>query len=152
MKTKYLISSLIVFVCFFYGCDQFENINTNPDETTKVTSGMLATGLIKQISLIENGSQKDFINDDLLAHYLSWTESACANIQFNKLGRTDFSTMTQLRNIDKMIEYATSDELRNSYEGLAHFARAYIFFYNTMKVGDIPYSEAIQASDGVFFP
>ena len=152
MKTKYLISSLIVFVCFFYGCDQFENINTNPDETTKVTSGMLATGLIKQISLIQKNSQKDFINDDLLAHYLSWTESACANIQFNKLGRTDFSTMTQLRNIDKMIEYATSDELRNSYEGLAHFARAYIFFYNTMKVGDIPYSEAIQASDGVFFP
>lgn len=152
MKTRYLITTLLAALVLTVGCDQFEDINSNPDQTTKVTSGMLATGLIKEISLIENDYQKYFVYDDILAHYLSWTESNCANMQFNQLERTDFSTMTPLRNVSKMIEYATSDDLKNAYEGLAHFARAYIFFYNTMKVGDIPYSEAIQASDDVFFP
>lgn len=134
------------------GCSKFEQINTDPDQTTKVTSAMLATGLIRQMAILENDNMKYFAYDDMMAHYLAWTESNCADQQFNYWGRTSFDPITNLNCIPKMIEYAPTDELKASYEALGHFVSAYTFFDMTLKVGDIPYSEALMATDDLFFP
>ena len=42
-------------VLLLNGCNQFEDINTNPDATTKVTSDLLATGLLLDITHTGNG-------------------------------------------------------------------------------------------------
>lgn len=49
MKLKYIFISCLSLLGFI-GCDDFEDINTNPDESNRVTSEMLATHLLTQIT------------------------------------------------------------------------------------------------------
>ena len=45
---KYI--SLLLVTTLLASCDKFDEINTNPDATTKVTSSLLATGLLLDIT------------------------------------------------------------------------------------------------------
>lgn len=137
----------------FAGCDDFESVNTDPDATTEVTSAMLATGLIRNLTTHNNGTSKGSIREDLLGKYLSWTEPMDIDYAFNLLGRASYSSISNLRNASKMIGFAQTEGLSNSYTALAHFIRVYFFFDTTMRLGDIPYSEALQGEDGeIYFP
>lgn len=153
----YIVIASILFIVTLSGCDNFEEYNTNPDESTKVTSGMLASNLILGV-MKEQGTTKTFVRDDMLSKYIAWTEGNDIDYAFNKLGRLDdyreFSdrNMVMLVNVQKMIDFATNEKLKNSYAALGHFIRAYKFFYLTMHVGDIPYSESFQADEENFSP
>ncbi|ATP59051.1 SusD/RagB family nutrient-binding outer membrane lipoprotein [Pedobacter ginsengisoli] len=133
------------------GCKKFEDINTNPNETTQVNSAMLATGMILNITRGDISSTKGFMQPFLLGKYLTWGEGQ-EGFQYNRLGRTDFDRITLLRNIPSMENYATSDALKKSYQGLGHFIRAWQFFMATMQVGDIPYAEAVKGETNVLQP
>lgn len=153
MKKLNIMVALFVSMLLNSSCSDFDQVNTDRDTTTKVTSAMLATKLINDVTSAHNGNGKGFIFDDLLGKYLSWTEAQDIDLAFNLLGRTDYGSLSNLRNTDKMIEFATTEELKNSYTALAHFIRAYTFFNVTMRVGDIPYSEAIKGeSEEIYFP
>jgi hypothetical protein len=152
MKIKNILICGLVLLGMI-GCDDFESVNTNPDSTNKVTSAMLATELLRDITTYKNGNGKDFIRDELLAKYLSWTEANDIDLAFNLLGGANYDALRDLRNASKMIDFATNDELKNSYTALSHFVRVFFFFNLTMQVGDIPYSEALRAEDEeVYFP
>jgi hypothetical protein len=72
---------------------------------------------------------------------------------YNRLGRWDFIDVAPLRNVEKMINSAPEGALKNSYTALGHFVRARIFFDHTMRMGDIPYSEALQGESGkIYYP
>lgn len=86
MKNRNILIS-IFFMFLFVCCNDFEEVNTNPDTTTKVTSAMLATNLLRDIATDNNGDGKGFIREDLLGKYLSWTEAQDIDIAFNLLGR-----------------------------------------------------------------
>ncbi|NLR56567.1 SusD/RagB family nutrient-binding outer membrane lipoprotein [Chitinophaga polysaccharea] len=123
------------------GCSKFDKINTDPNQTSQVTSGMLATGMILNITRSSISSTKGFMQPYLLGKYLTWGEGQ-ESFQYNKFGRANFDRLLQLRNIPPMLAYAEDDGLRKSYSGLGHFIRAWQFFQTTMQVGDIPYSQA----------
>ena len=137
MKIKNILICGLVLLGMI-GCDDFESVNTNPDSTNKVTSAMLATELLRDITTYKNGNGKDFIRDELLAKYLSWTEANDIDLAFNLLGGANYDALRDLRNASKMIDFATNDELKNSYTALSHFVRVFFFFNLTMQVGDIP--------------
>jgi hypothetical protein len=142
---------LPVLVMLTNGCKKFEEINTNPNETTQVNSAMLATGMILNVTRNDISSTKGFMQPFLLGKYLTWGEGQ-EGFQYNRLGRTDFNRITLLRNIPPMENYATSDGLKKSYQGLGHFIRAWQFFMTTMQVGDIPYSESVKGEENVLQP
>jgi len=147
-----LVGCLVASSLMIGGCDNnFDDYNTNPNESTIVTSSMLATNLILEI-MQEHGTDKGFMRDDMLNKYIAWTEENDIDYAFNKLGRQSFSSMTVLYNVDKMVNFAATDGLKKSYEGLGHVMRAYKFFDMTMRLGDIPYSEAMQGEAGVEYP
>ncbi|WP_316841341.1 SusD/RagB family nutrient-binding outer membrane lipoprotein [Pedobacter gandavensis] len=145
MKTIVLkyIAILPVLVLMNTGCQKFEEINSNPDRTTEVSSSILATGMILSITKNEISSQKAFMQPFLLGKYITWGEGQ-ENTQYNKLGRADFGRLTVLRNIPPMEKYATTEGLKKSYQALGHFIRAWQFFQASMQVGDIPYTDAIK--------
>jgi hypothetical protein len=60
--------------------------------------------------------------------------------------------MTGLPNIEMMLEYAKGNPMESSYQGVAKFYRAYAFYWMTMQMGDIPYSEAGQGASGNYTP
>ena len=68
---KYI--SLLLVTTLLASCDKFDEINTNPDATTKVTSSLLATGLLLDIT--SSSASKSFIYYDLLAKQMAWGES-----------------------------------------------------------------------------
>jgi len=68
-----LALSCLTFSIGMSSCDSFEEFNTNPDESTTVTSGMLATNLILGV-MQEDGTTKTFLRDDMLSKYVAWTE------------------------------------------------------------------------------
>lgn len=152
MKKNILLSLALVSALILGGCSKFEDVNTNPDVTTSGNSAMLATGLIKTMAFCSgNGNNKNYVRDDMLAKYIAWTEASDIDIAFNQLDRASFADIAALINADKMVEAAPED-LKSSYEGLAHFVRVWVFFNATMRVGDIPYSEAVQCENEIYFP
>lgn len=96
---KYI--SLLLATALLASCDKFDEINTDPDATTKVTSSLLATGLLLDIT--SSSASKSFIYDELLAKQMAWGESM-EDYQYNVFGRSGFGGYTTLINAQKMVE------------------------------------------------
>ncbi|UNZ00293.1 SusD/RagB family nutrient-binding outer membrane lipoprotein [Zhouia spongiae] len=146
---KRFLAGAAAFLCLF-SCADLDKINTNPDGINTVSSQMLATKLILDITRTDISSTKGFMRHFMLDKYILWSEFA-ESPQYNDLGRVGFGTLPRLIDAAKMMEIAEASGIdeseKNSYLGLAHFIRAYNFFYLTIKVGDIPYSEALMGED-----
>lgn len=141
LKYMLVLPTLVILIP---GCKKFDDINSNPDKTGEVSSSILATGMILNMTRTDISTQKSFMQPYLLGKYLTWGEGQ-ESFQYNKLTRADFGRLTQLRNIAPMEKYATSNALRKSYQALGHFIRAWQFFQASMQVGDLPYKESVKA-------
>ncbi len=150
MKRTYNIILLAIVTLIVPSCSKFEDLNTDPDNTSKVTPQLLATNLILQTAKYPSVG-KDFLYKDMFAKYISYMEGA-DGYQYNKIARTYFSPLIKLANIEKMTDAAKGSVMEDSYVALGHFLRAYTFFQLTISVGDIPYSEALQGEYGVYNP
>lgn len=142
------INYLIVWafaISVVFGCDNFDELNNNPDTVSEATPALLTTGLIKSILLPP--IMKTFINPYILSKQIAWGEGM-SNFQYNILGRTDFKEYLPLIGAQKLIE-ASVNENPNAYFGLATFAKAYVLFYYSLEVGDIPYSDALKGEENV---
>lgn len=144
MKTKNHIKHLLYTFCVISisilgtSCtSSFDDLNTNPDATTKVTSAMLATNMI--LSNVQSAYSDD---SELLCKRL-FQGNRLYEIQYNRLGKDSYDRIQQLTNVQKMVELA-SESNKNAYTGLYYYLKGWAFFRTTIYVGDIPYSEALQ--------
>ena len=149
MKAIKYIASLLAGITLF-SCDNFEDINTNPDSVTKVSPKLLATGAI--VGLMKPSKGKNFIYNQMTCKYIGWSE-ALEGTQYNNFGRESFSGYTSLTNYKLMSELTDKDETmnedkRNAYKGLALFLKAYRLFEYTLNVGDIPYEGILEGKEG----
>lgn len=150
MKKIYYLVLILIAGLILYSCSKFEEYNTDPNSTSKVTPGMLATNLILG-TMTYSHVGAEFLSKDMLAKYISYMEGA-RDLQYNKFDRTYFSSMVKLTNIKKMEEAAKGSFNEDSYIALGHFLRSYTFFNLTMAVGDIPYSDALKGEEGIYNP
>lgn len=149
-KLYYLFLMVAILFTASTSCSKFDELNTDPNQTTSVTSGLLATDVI--LGTVECPPVgKDFLYQDMLAKYISYMEGM-TDYQYNKFYRTDFSSLIKLTDVEKMITLSKGSIYEDSYTALGKFIRAYTFFNLTLAVGDIPYSEAIQAENGIYNP
>ena len=148
---KYIGVVFILIFSLLAGCNKFDEINTNPDTTTKVSPSMECTNIV--LRMLKYGSDAmAYISGNALPKYVGYAIMAQNDPQYNKIGSSDFGSMTILPNIDKMLEYAKGNVMEDSYKGIASFAKAYTFFNLTMEMGDIPYSEANKGLDALYRP
>lgn len=143
---KYI--ALLLIATVLTSCDKFDDINTDPDATTKVTSSLLANGLL--LDIMQTGGNKNFVYDNMLSKQLAWGEGV-ESYQYNIFDRSSFSGFKMLTNCQKMLDAANDDD-KNAYDGLAHFLKAYKLFYISLEMGDIPYEEALQGETGLVKP
>ncbi|MFD1770590.1 SusD/RagB family nutrient-binding outer membrane lipoprotein [Sphingobacterium suaedae] len=140
---------LIGIITVTSACSKFDEINNNPEATDKVTSAMIATRII--INLANQPTQKSFLQPYMLNKNIVWTEFV-EGYQYNGFGAGSLS-FTAINDAHFMMEFATTDKLAKSYEGLMYFARAVKFFEATMDLGDIPYTDALKGeTDKNYFP
>lgn len=133
----------------FTSCANFEEINTNPDATTKTTSSLLATGAIMGIMKPSNG--KSFLSNQMLTKHIGWGGEGKEGSQYNSFGSESFDGYTQLKDYQLMVELAVP-EYKSAYEALALFLKAYKLYNYTINVGDIPYEGILQGNEGNLTP
>lgn len=151
-KINRIIGLGLSLLFLLVGCDQFEEINTNPDATTQASASMVSTGVILTNIKFNGRDSHAYLQPNALSKYLGYANQSQMDAQYNKIGSSGFGSMTILPNIDKMVEYATGTVMENSYKGLAKFSRAYMFYQLTMQMGDIPYSETNMAATANYRP
>lgn len=152
MKKLKIVLGLFLIISLLSGCDNYEDINTNPDTTTQVSASMLCTNVVLQVTRFSGRDAKVLVAENALPKYVGYANEGQMGEQYNKIGGSSFGGMTMLPNLDKMLEYAQGSVMEDSYKGMASFARAYLFFRLTMEMGDIPYSETNQGAEGLYRP
>jgi hypothetical protein len=112
---------------------------------------MLAAEQIGSMMRSGKTDGKGYFYDHMLSKHISFGEGLAEDSQYNNLGRWGFGVYENLINARRMVEIADeSDE--DVYTGLFLFIKTMRLFELTMGVGDIPYSEALQALDGITSP
>lgn len=157
MKTKKYIwhslsKCLIIVMLAFGGCDNFDEINTNPDSTTNPSPSMICTNVILKTLKFNGRDAHAYLQPNALSKYLGYVNESIMASQYNDIGRGDFGAMTLLPNVDQMIQKSEGNIQQNSFKGVGMFARAWMFYNLTMQMGDIPYSEANQGQKDNFRP
>lgn len=154
MKNLNKLISLVLMLAIILvtGCNQFDDINTNPDTVTDASASMVCTSVILTNIKFNGRDAHAFLQPNALSKYLGFANQSQMTTQYNKIENTGFGAMTILPNIEKMIEYSVGTPMENSYRGLGKFMRAWTFYRLTMQVGDIPYSEANLGLEGNYRP
>lgn len=150
MKARYniFIILLLVILVFPVGCSEFDTINKDPNTPVDVSASLLASQMIMDMTR-KAGGNKNFTWDQMLAKYFSWTEGI-EDMVFNKIETAEVDFEEIPAGI-KMIEYASEVD-KDAYRGLATLVKVYWAFRATMQLGDVPYSEAGKAEDGLIRP
>jgi hypothetical protein len=151
MKNLHKIFLAVAFVTALAGCTKdFEQVNTNTNAPTEITQGLLLPDIQRDMMgevlgsawgigniVIQQTAKNQFVNED---RYL-WGE-------INGIWNTTYS---KLRDVENFRKTAVANG-EKSNEAVALIMRAWMFSLITDAYGDVPYFEAIQGKDGVFYP
>lgn len=150
---KYIITALITFAVAV-SCDNFEEINTDPNKTNEVTPAMLATQVLKDTYRFWNPNPNDFTSGNLFNKHIAMLETNPNPYQYyySYWPYGSFGSYTRLTDLKFMSQYAKGSQYESSYKGLELFMRAWFGFNATLDMGDVPYSEAGKATEGITQP
>ncbi len=150
---KFITICTIAFLGITSCTNDFEEINTNPNQPEQVSSDLLLSTVI---STLANSAADDggWDKGNIVAQLT-------AKINFTGFDRYNWGSESGLWNtyygilpeISIILDNAMMEDSRNtSYEGIALILRAYVFANLTDNWGDVPYSEAINGIEGNFTP
>ncbi|MEX2512713.1 MAG: SusD/RagB family nutrient-binding outer membrane lipoprotein [Cyclobacteriaceae bacterium] len=154
MKATYkIIMSTLSLLLFFglAGCDEgFEKVNRNPNSPETVSSSLLLPNVIRNAAdeiigkgwgignvVMQYTSKIQFTNED---RYNWGPEGDPYSVFYNTL-----------RDVNNMV--LISGELgENNYVGIALVMKSLMYAFMTDVYGDLPYTEAIGAKEGINYP
>ena len=143
MKNLKYIFTLLALGLFANGCQKFDSLEADPNNSTAVPPGLVLRGILKDMY------------DAPWSDKQRWNQYWCSNYNYydnNEYwsGSADLR-FTTLKNVQKMEDEAARVNLPsgNPYDALGKFFRAYFYYDMTMKVGDLPLGEALQGSDNI---
>lgn len=136
-------------------CDHFEAINTNPDKPTTVTPDLIVTQVQKSAFRFFNPVPDEFRQGDNLMnkHILVLNSTANPGQYFYSYWPYgNFDGYVNLTDLRLMSRYSAGSVGAGSYQGFEKFMKAYYGFRATLSMGDVPYSEAGKAQEGITQP
>lgn len=134
---------MLVAGCF-YSCQDFEELQLDPNRTTQASPDLLLTNLetraFQEIQLSAALASRYLVNTDgvSLDQYYGWQ-------------RAGYEGYDHLRQVTKLEEEAERVN-KPVYLALAKFFRSYFVIGLTQRFGDVPYSEALKGGDDNFAP
>lgn len=141
---KFLIIAAITLAAA--GCSKkFEDLEKNPNLPENVPSALVLNGVETSMA----GLMRPWNLEQ------RWNQYACCN--YNYYGNQEYNWTgatlhyTTLKNVIKMEEEAVKSGAAgiNPYAALGKFFRAFFFYEMTMRVGDIPMSQALAGVDNL---
>ena len=150
---KYIFLTSFISILAF-SCSNFEDLNTNPDQSTTVAPEMLATEVLKSTYKLSNTSADVYTQINLFNKHTAVLEATADPNQYfySYWPFGSFGNYKNLTDLKRMVELAEESLYENSFKGLALFLKAYYGFSATLQLGDVPYSEAGMAEEGVIRP
>ena len=154
MKSMKYIIIAVLYLFTAVSCEKFEEINTDPNKTTKVTSAMLATQILKDTYRFWNPNASDFIQGNLFNKHIAYLDPSpyVSQYYYSNYPYGSFGSFARLTDLKYMVQYAEGGVEEPSYRGLALYLQAAYGFSATLDMGDIPYSAAGMALDGIHQP
>lgn len=154
MKNLIYIFLAVFSLTIASSCSNFEELNTNPDAPITVSSEMLATQVMKDSYRFWNPNPTDFATGNLWCKHIALTETNPNPYQYyySYWPFGGFGNYQMLTNLKRMVEFSKGTLFESSFQGLALFMKASYGYSNTLDLGDIPYSEAGMAEDGITKP
>ena len=151
--SRYILLAMLVMIATL-SCNDFEEINTNPDNPTKVSPDMLATQVLKGTYRFWNPNPSDFTSGNLYNKHIAMLETNPNPYQyyFSYYPYGSFGSYVNLTDLNYMVEFAEGSPYESAYQGLALFLKASFGLSATLDMGDVPYSEAGMATEGVIQP
>lgn len=147
---------IFIATIFLYtaSCSNFEEINTNPDKSTSVPPEMLAAYTMMKTFKLSNNSPDVFTQITLFNHHVTKLASSPDPNQYywSYYPYSSFGNFKYLTDLHDMVEFSNGSPAEPSYRGLELFMKAWYGFKATVELGDIPYSEAGMASEGISQP
>ena len=148
---KYLFSALALFAIATSCTNDFEEVNSNPNQPEVINPELLLPNIIRTPSneIVSLG----FSPGNIVAQYSAEIRNPSTDRyqwgSFSGLWNTMYST---LRNVNNLIEIADERQLPE-YKGVALVMKSLMFSILTDAYGDIPYSEALRGkSDQIYEP
>lgn len=150
-NTKYISAFSLALALGLSSCDKdFEEINMNPNSPETVSSDLLLPNIIRSTTNEIAGSAWGTGNIVM---------QMTAKIQFTSEDRYNWGPSgdpynnfyNSMRDLNNVI-LISGEANQQNYVGIAKIIRANLFSYMSDAYGDIPYSEAIQAKEGVNYP
>lgn len=154
MKKIYKIFLVLISLAIVSSCSNFEKLNTDPNAASSVSPEMLATQVLKDTYRFWNPNPTDFSSGNLTCKHMARLDATSNPYQYygSYWPYGGFGGLQKITNFKRMIESAEGNPAKPSFEGLALFLKAYAGFYATLDMGDIPYSEAGKAEEGILRP
>jgi len=138
------IAGLISLLFVANSCKDFEELQIDPNRATQTHPSLLLTGIeVDAFSNIDLGSA-------MASRMLVYTDGT-ADEQYYSWLRSGYGRYNNLRQVVKMNEEAERLELDN-YKSLALFFMSWQILEITKVFGDVPYSDAMQATSGITSP
>ncbi|MFM1913616.1 MAG: hypothetical protein RIR51_1459 [Bacteroidota bacterium] len=148
MKLKNIFIILLSLVVF--SCDNFVEMNTNPNEPTKVTPDVLlpsairksVTSMVTESFLIGNNAAQ-ITSKTLRTEVDTYKWNA-----FPTVWESMYGSLTDLYLLEKL----AGEQNNSALKGAAITMKAWIYSVLTNAYGDIPYSQAINGNKSNFTP
>ncbi|MBC7920083.1 MAG: SusD/RagB family nutrient-binding outer membrane lipoprotein [Ferruginibacter sp.] len=141
---RFFLGALVLLAALFTGgCEDFEELEQNPNRPTSVPASLVFNGILN--SMYENPW------GDTQKYNQFWASN------YNYYGNQEYTWTTTglnyftLKNVVKMEEEAKRYGAKdlNPYAALGKFFRAYFFASMTQRVGDIPLTDALKGVENV---
>lgn len=156
MKTLRFITLLLCLALCVPSCSRFEEMNQSPDKTNTAPSAWIATSVMKGAFRFQgNQVPKEFYQaanqtNKLLCRYAATENIVQYFYSYSPYG--SFDSFLNLTDLALMSKYAEGTAQEQSYKGLELFMKAWYGLRMTLAMGDIPYSEAGKAAEGLSKP
>lgn len=151
MKPIKIVAFITFFAVLFMGCDDFGNLNDDPNNPSQVRTELLLTNAQRSMSDVVGA-----VNGTLYVQYIAETQYTDA--QEYRTTNASFNTWYTgpLQSLDRIIELNSDEDTRgdvlsggsnNNQIAAARILKAYFFQMMTDRWGMIPYSEALKGSE-----
>lgn len=146
---KYIIL-VIISIGLFTSCTKdFETINTNPNATTNVEPQFLLTNVLVSVTQA-NTYEQGFRLSNFICQFSS-------DIEFERIDRYEMGSNAGhwnllFRNLTDINSMQSVPNTNEAYKAVGDVLKCYIFSQLTDLWGDVPYSEALKAKEGITAP
>lgn len=150
---KSLIFFLIPILFIQFACENFEDINTSPNNPEVVSSNFVLTYVLSETAkLYEEQGRYDSNISGAMQYTQRGTEFNSTGPNFYGWGNESWNGYYNILRNNQIIYDNSIEDNHPFFQGIALVMRGYLFGLLTDLYGDVPFKESLQASDDLFFP